>query len=134
MLRFLTRLTEKEKTILTAIYQAIIPKGGPFALGAEDVPLVPLSERMIRLMIPSMQFKVKIALWLVEWVAIFYGVEHRRFTQQTLPSRFRVLASLEASRFFAFREIFLMFKTIGSFAFYDDNRVLEALGSKWRFI
>jgi choline dehydrogenase-like flavoprotein len=120
-------LSESEIRTLRAVADALIPAGGPFPLGAEDVGTGDRLAASLSRMPPGIRRQLRILLR--AWNAAPLASRRlRRFTQLSPAARADWLASCQASRAPWKRIPLTLLKTLCLSAFCADPRVEEALG------
>jgi choline dehydrogenase-like flavoprotein len=120
-------LSESEIRTLRAVADALIPAGGPFPLGAEDVGTGDRLAASLSGMPPALRRQLR--LLVRAWNAGPLASRHlRRFTRLTPAARAEWLASCQASRAPWKRIPLALLKTLCLSAFCADPRVEAALG------
>jgi hypothetical protein len=125
------KLSSAEKTWAEAALEAIIPPGGDVTpLSANDTKSIAVLEDMVMWLSGMNAVGLRAAVWFFEFGgATFGGVGLcKRFSRLPLPDREAAMVKLNHSRFFFFRQMALLMKTMACFGFGADSRVRTALG------
>jgi hypothetical protein len=116
-----------EWAVLDAAADALIPRGGAFALGAADVDLAARADRFLAAQSPELVGGLRGALLLLEWGGGLLAGRPGRFSRLSPEDRAAVMAALPR-RFGLARQVFAGLKQLCGLLFYADPRSWPALG------
>ncbi len=105
--------------ILKAVMNAIIPRGGAFAVGAADYDLLPRADRILLSYDPSIRVLFPIMLRYIQYSAILHtGAVFTRLNENRAAA---FLSSMEQSHFYYRRMVILMMKLVTMLTFYENE-------------
>ena len=119
--------TSTEHKILRSFGEAMIPKGGPFALGVKDIDMASSVEKLFLGMDPFILKGLKWLLKFFELSPILFIFKLNTFTKMSEQDRESYLIRLENSSLYICRAMFLALKTISVIVFYSDERIEEII-------
>jgi hypothetical protein len=119
-------LRGKKGRILTAIMNAIIPRGGAYGPGAADYDLLPRAEAFILSMNPLFRMGIPYLLRYIEYSSLFST--GTRFTRLSEEAASDYMEGFDESRLYYKRGIVLALKMIAMLAFYDIDENAELIG------
>jgi hypothetical protein len=126
-------LRGKKGKILTAIMNAIIPRGGAYGPGAADYDLLPRAEAFILAMNPLFRMGIPYLLRYIEYSSLIST--GTRFTRLTEEAASAYMEGFDESRLYYKRGIVLALKMIAMLAFYDIDENAELIGYRhWRTV
>lgn len=120
-------LTDKEYKIVRALSDALIPRGGAFPLGAEDLNAAEKVDEFLGYLRPDIRMEIKVMMKILNYSPLF-SLKLRTFTRMSLDERIAYIQAWEESRFYSRRAILLALKALVCMAFYADPKVEEILG------
>lgn len=126
--RDLRVLGAAEWSLLDAIADTFVPRGGAFEAGARDVDLATRVDAYLAGERSEIVRGVRGALLLVEWVSPVASGRLGRFSALDADARTACIDALRASRFATLREVFAGLKTLCLFLFYSTDASWGALG------
>ena len=115
-----------EVIILSTFARVIIPRGGSFALGADDINLGDRVADYLGRFPRLVHIGYRLLLHLANISAFFFTF--RPFTRLSPEKQTKFLESWETSRIFARRGIFIPLKMPIMMVFYGDPRVQQVIG------
>ena len=119
-------LKGKKGKILSAIMNAIVPRGGAYEQGAADYDLLPEAEQYIRCLNPLARFGFPFLFSYIEYGALLS--RGRVFSRLPEEEAGEYLEGLEESRRYYKRAIILALKMITFLVFYNIDRNAERIG------
>jgi len=122
----LTLFSGKKGAIMSAIMNAIIPRGGAFGPGAADFDLLPRAEAYIGAFNPLVRMGFPFLLRYIEYGALFSA--GKRLTRMSDEEATAYLDTFEESRLYYRRTIALMLKMVTMLAFYDIDENAALIG------
>lgn len=120
-------LTEKEYKIVRALAEALIPSGGAFPLGAEDLNAAEKVDALLHYLRTDLRTEIKVMMKFLNYSPLF-SLRFSTFSRMSLEERIAYLQIWEESRFYFRRAILLALKALVCMAFYADPKVEEILG------
>ena len=124
----LQTLDAAEWALLDAVSDAIVPRGGAFALGARDVALAQRIDGFLANESPAVQSGVAGALLAVEWVAPLAAGRVARFSRLDDAGRVAAIDALRTSRIALLRDVYAGLKQLCVFGFYAVDASWAATG------
>ena len=121
-------LKGKKGKILSAIMNAIVPRGGAYEQGAADYDLLPEAEQYIRCLNPLARFGFPFLFSYIEYGALLS--RGRVFSRLPEEEAGEYLEGLEESRRYYKRAIILALKMITLLVFYDIDANARVIGYK----
>ncbi len=119
-------LDQKLYNIARAIAEAIIPAGGAFEPGANEVDAALLFDHYID-RLSRIQFRfIKYILYMIQYTPLL--TKFKLFTRMSLGERIKYLQGWEESRVSSKRYIFITLKLLIMMPFYSDDRIQDAIG------
>ncbi len=117
-------LKGRNGTIMRAVMNAIMPRGGAFREGAADFDLLPRADQLLMSYDPAIRSLFPFMLNYIQFSSILR--KGRVFTSLSVDSGTRVLEAMEESPFFYRRMIMLLMKLLTMLTFYesDENALL----------
>lgn len=120
-------LRPKEYEILRAMAEAMIPHGGAFEPGADDVGVAEQIDGLLRYLQPDFRFGLRMLLRFLQISPVF-SMKFTTFTRMSLEDRIAYIQKWEDGRFYPRRTIILLLKALVCLVFYSDPRVEASLG------
>jgi len=114
------------KKILLKLASDIIPKGGAFDIGAEDVNFLPKTEELISAFNPLVKIFLPFLFIYIQFNSLFYKGKLYTMLSQSVAEDY--LEGLENSRFYHRRLIILGCKVMIFLSVYDDDNVAASIG------
>jgi hypothetical protein len=121
-------LSKREERTLRAAAECILPQGGPFPLGYTDVDYQAFVDEFLHVAPAQVRLLVHAILFTLEYGGWVYGARPGRFSNASLARRNAILDKARGSRIFAVRGFFILLSTILLMPFYNDPRVMDAVG------
>lgn len=121
-------LSTRERRVLAALARRMLPSGGAFEAGADEIGVADKLDAFLVTADPAIAGNFRAGLWLLELGAPALEPGLSFFTSMAPERQDRFLASLPKSRFSTPRELFSGYKRACFFAFYDDPRSWPAIG------
>ena len=121
-------LSRKETAILEASADTLFPVGGSLPSAAE-AGVVEYVDRFMRDLPSRHRILVRLLFVFIEHGSMIFGPVHRRLTRQDLVERIMTFKSWEYSNLYFRRLSFLSLRTMLTFAYFGDARVLSELQS-----
>jgi hypothetical protein len=119
-------LSDKSLAILNALMSAIIPRGGPFSLGAADLNLaLRVDDIVASLGSPAGKF-FPLMLYYIQYSA-FLKTGHL-FTSLSPVKAGELLAGMEKSPFLYRRQLMLVLKTLTLMVFFERDEIADLIG------
>lgn len=115
--------------ILSAVMNAIIPRGGAFAPGAADFDLLPMADDLLQSYDPTIRKLFPFMLLYIQYSAILR--KGKVFTHLSQAQGTAVLASMESSPFFYRRIMMLFMKLLTMLVFYDNDENVKFTGYEY---
>ncbi len=116
----------KNKAILRAVMNAIIPRGGAFASGAADYDLIPRVNEILRTFNPLLKPLIPIILIYIQFSAFFH--KGRLFTNLPENRAIQFLNKMELSPLFYRRFFMLLLKMLTMMTFYEKDENASVIG------
>ena len=123
---------ERDRRILAALLDSLVPSGGPFPLGAADGQVSASVSRYFRQLDPRGETALRLMLRALEWSSLVLA--RGRFTGLAPPARERLLARLARSRFAVARHLSTATKLVVTMRFYTDERAQRAIGYDTEYV
>ncbi len=120
-------LTPAEFEVLRAVADAMVPRGGAFALGAEDVGVAEAIDGLLHYFPADLRVGFRRVLWFVR-ISPLLSLKFTTFTGMSPEERTAYLRGWEESRFYPRRIVITMIKLLVTMVFYADPRVEKILG------
>src|SRR6059058_3326039 len=108
----------RDATLLRAVLDALVPRGGPFPLGAADTDLDAALARYFARLHPLGPAGLRLVLRAIEYGAVVFE-RTRPFSRLDPAARERALAAWETSRFGPRRQLLASLKLLGLLHFYE---------------
>lgn len=121
-------LSPRQRKILEKLAEAVVPPGGPFALGAGDVGLADLVVDFVQNMGKQPWDALGGILWVVEFAPFLFNLRFSRFSKLPLEERVRFVEGLNNSRFLFKQGIALALRGFIAPPFYGLAQVAQAAG------
>ncbi len=121
-------LSDHEYRTLAALAQALFPRGGGIAIGAEDLDLARDFDKFLADEPEWNQADLKRALFLLEIAPVLFAGKLRTFSHLDLEERVEHFAGWANSRWLLRRQVALAFRRFLSLAFYDRAEVWKHIG------
>ena len=113
---------------MQAFAETLMPRGGPFEIGAADMDACVYLERTLAEQEPFDRFAVRCLIHQWNWLPVLYLKSRRTFLKMSEAARTAFMEWLSEDRFFIRRINVVMFKFLLSITLYGDPRVEEAIG------
>ncbi len=113
-------------TVFNRVADAMIPRGGAFAVGAADYDLIPRVNAYLNTLAPALRRLTPFMLLYVELVSLIFN--GRRFSRLSHDRAMRFLEKMEHGRLLFHRHIILFFKLLIMTAFYEHETAAAAIG------
>ena len=120
------RTVERDRSILAALLDTLIPGGGPFPLGGADDEISASVSRYFRELDRRGETALRLLLRTLEWSSLLLA--GGRFSRLTPAARERFLARLARSRVAVARHLSTAMKLVVTMRFYGDPRAERAIG------
>lgn len=125
----LRTLSPRELRTLDAAAECILPMGGPFPLGHRDVDYRGFVAGEFLANVPREVAQLAhVILFFVEYCAWIFARRPGRFSRMPLAAREAALDRIRGSRLFFVRGFFILLSTMLLVPFYNDARVMDAVG------
>lgn len=121
-------LSRGECRILTAVATTLMPRGGAFEIGAEDIDYLSFVDRYIDEQDRVTRFGLKYLIHQWNILPLLYFKHPRRFCSLTAEQKTRFLRQVSENPKFLVRSNALLFKMILGMVLYEDPRVEKELG------
>lgn len=121
-------LSQREVRTLGAAAECILPPGGPFPYGHADIDYVAWVNDFLATVPRQANVAIHAILWFLEYGAWIFAGAPGRFSRLALPRRERALDRLRHSRVYVLRGMFILLSSILLIPFYNDRRVMDAIG------
>ena len=113
--------SRRETVILHALARTIIPRGGSFSSGADDIPLADLLADYLRRLPYPTRIGYRLLLHFVNLASLVFTL--RTFIRLSPEKKTRFLENWENSRIYPWRQLFLFVKMLILMVFYGHPRV-----------
>ena len=113
---------------MQAFAETLMPRGGPFEIGAADMDACVYLERTMAEQVPADRFGLRYLIHQWNWLPVLYLRSRRTFLKMTEEQRTRFMEWLSEDRYFIRRINVVMFKFLLSITLYGDPRVEQAIG------
>jgi hypothetical protein len=123
-----SNLTARERRIMQAFAETLMPRGGPFPIGAADMDACDYLDRMLGEQDAIVRRAMRYLIHQWNWLPVLYLRSGRTFLGMSEDGRLRFMDWLAEDRFFIRRINVMMFKFLLSISLYGDPRVEAALG------
>ena len=117
----------RDAVLLRAVLDALVPPGGPFAIGAADTDLDAALARYFARLHPLGPAGLRLLLRAIEYGAVVFE-RTRPFSRLDPAARARALAAWEASRLGPRRQLLASLKLLALMHFYERPEVWPAVG------
>src|SRR5438046_7694939 len=118
----------RDAALLRAVLDALVPRGGPFAIGAADTDLDAALARYFARLPPPGPAGLRLLLRAIEYGAVVFE-RTRPFSRLDPAGRERALAAWETSRLGPRRQLLASLKLLALMHFYERPEVWPAVGS-----
>ena len=126
------RTVERDRSILAALLDTLIPGGGPFPLGGADDAISASVSRYFRELDWRGETAFRLLLRTLEWSSLLLA--GGRFSRLSPARRERLLARLARSRISAARHLSTAIKLVVTMRFYGDPRAERAIGYDGEYV
>ncbi len=116
-------LDEKGYAVISAFADRIIPRGGPYEIGALDVKVVEFFDEFAASDYPEVQKDFKSVITLLEHGAPFLDFKFKRFSQMTTDEQDEYLKGWESSKLALLRGAFVGLKKLCMMGYYSNEQV-----------
>ncbi len=130
----LTFLDASTYGVIRALAERVIPAGGAFPEGADDVDVVRYFDSIVSAQPPEIQKDMKSGILLLEYRALFFRLSFKRFTEMTPDTQDAYLRSWETSSIPLFRGVFWGFKKICCLGFFSNEKIWPRIAYDGRWI
>ena len=117
----------RDAALLRAVLDALVPRGGPFPLGAADTDLDAALARYLARLHPLGPAGLRLLLRAIEYGAVVFE-RTRPFSRLDPAARERALAAWDTSRLGPRRQLLASLKLLALMHFYERPEVWPALG------
>lgn len=121
-------LDEKGYAVISTFADRIIPRGGPYDLGALDAGVVEFFDEFAATDYPEAQKDFKSVITLLEHGAPMLDFKFKRFTQMTTDERDEYLRGWESGKLVLLRGAFVGLKKLCFMGFYTNEKVWPHIG------
>ncbi len=121
-------LDDKTHAVIKSFSERIIPRGGAFEEGAEDIEVTGFFDRLVGAEPPEIQKNMRSGIMLLEHAPIFLMFKFKRFTQMTDDEKDLYLKKWEESGVTLFRGVFKGFKNLCTLGFFSNEKVWKYIG------
>lgn len=120
--------------VVKAFAARIIPAGGPFIEGADDVDVVTYFDAIVSSQPLEVQRDMRSGILLFQYKALLFRLSLRRFTEMSPELQDQYLKSWESSGVSLFRGVFWGFKKICCLGFFSSEKIWPRIGYDGRWI
>ncbi|MBN2225566.1 MAG: gluconate 2-dehydrogenase subunit 3 family protein [Deltaproteobacteria bacterium] len=124
----LTFLDEQTYPVIKAFANRILPPGGAFPQGADDIDVVDYFDTVVAAQPPEIQKDMRSGILLLEYRALFFRLSFKRFTEMPADLQDKYLKSWETSSVALFRGIFWGYKKICCLGFFSNEKIRPHIG------
>src|SRR5262245_38856688 len=117
----------RDSVLLRAVLDALVPRGGAFAMGAADTDLDVALTRQFERLHPLGPVGLRAMLWALDWGTVVFE-RTRRFSHLDAAARERALAGWEGSRLAPRRQLVASLKLLALMLFYERPDVWPGVG------
>src|SRR5436190_1590287 len=117
----------RDAALLRAVLDALVPRGGPFAIGAADTDLDAALARYCARLHPLGPAGLRLLLRAIEYGAVVFE-RTRPFSRLDPAARARALAAWDTSRLGPRRQLLASLKLLALMHFYERPEVWPAIG------
>lgn len=121
-------LDEKGYAVISAFADRIIPRGGPYEIGALDAGVVEFFDEFAATDYPEVQKDFKSVITLLEHGAPVLDFKFKRFTQMNDDEKDEYLRGWESSKLALLRGAFVGLKKLCFMGFYTNEKVWPHIG------
>jgi len=121
-------LDDKEYAVISAFADRVVPRGGPYDLGALDTGVVEFFDGFAATDFPEVQKDFRNAITLLEHGPLFITFTFKRFTEMTPEEQDEYLAAWQSSKNALLRGAFVGFKRLCFMGFYINEGVWPHIG------
>ncbi len=121
-------LSDREYRTLAALAEALFPRGGAFAFGAQDLDLARAFDRYLADEPEYIRTDLTRALFLLEWGPVIFGKHARTFSRLREEQRLAFFRGWAEGGDEMRRQISVAFRKFLSMVFYDNPGVWPAIG------
>ncbi len=122
-------LHDRERRIVAACAEVLLPEGGAIPLSGVDAGVVPYFDDVMARIPVTTRSLLRALLQFVEHSPVMYGPFRRPLTRLGLEDRRKVLRGLMNSRFYLLRTAFLGLRTVLTIAYFGNDEVNRSLGA-----
>ncbi len=122
-------LRSREKKIVTACAEVLLPAGGAIPVSGLDAGVVDYFDDMLSKVPPMTRVLLRGLLQLVEHSPTVYGPLKRPVTRLGAEDRRKVIARLMVSRSYLVRTAFLGLRTVLTIAYFGNEQVVRSVGA-----
>jgi hypothetical protein len=127
-------LDDETYPVIKAFAGRIIPPGGAFPEGADDIDVVSYFDAVVSSQPPEIQSDMRSGILLLQHKALFFRMSLTRFTEMTPETQDKYLKSWEGSGVSLFRGVFWGFKKICCLGFFSSRQIWPYIGFDGRWI
>jgi hypothetical protein len=127
-------LDEATYPVISAFAGRILPPGGAFPQGADDIDVVSYFDTVVSSQPPEIQKDLRSGILLLEYRALLYRLSFTRFTRMPPDLQDDYLRSWETSSVALFRGIFWGYKKICCLGFFSNDTIWPQIGFDGRWI
>lgn len=120
--------------VVKAFANRILPPGGAFPQGADDIDVVAYFDTLVSAQPPEIQKDMKNGILLLEYRALLFRLSFKRFTEMPVDLQDKYLRSWETSSVALFRGIFRGYKNICCLGFFSNERIWPHIGYDGRWV
>jgi hypothetical protein len=122
-------LTSKEREIVEACAEVLLPAGGAIPLSGLDAGVVAYFDDVMAQIPSTTRFLLRALLQFVQHSPAFYGPLKGPITKLGIEDRRRVLRGLMNSRSYLLRTAFLGLRTVITIAYFGNEEVNRSVGA-----
>ena len=127
-------LDEATYPVVKAFAARILPPGGAFAQGADDIDVLRYFDTIVSSQPPETQKDMRSGILLLEYRALLFRLSGKRFTRMSPDLQDAYLKSWETGTVALFRGIFRGYKKICCLGFFSKEEVWPHIGYDGRWV
>ncbi len=150
----MSNLSNREIRTIKALAEIIIPQGGPFPLGYNDINLISFFEEFLSRVPVRVKLFLFFNLWIFEyfsWISLLYCTSKDFeknpaggktilkniffwlktpgiFSRMKFAYREKIILKMRGNRYFAIHGIYLLTSIVMLLSFYSDERAMDFIG------
>lgn len=121
-------LSNREARTINAIAEILIPEGGAFKQGFNDVDIVSFIENFLANTPLRVRVFVYINLWIMEYFSWIAVMSPWIFSKMSYHKREEVMKKIRKNRWFAIRGLYMIISIIMLMGFYRDVQIMDTIG------